>query len=360
MKSLIKFHGKDNLFISPLSLFSTLVTVYAGSSSSTEDEMIHLLQLKEMSESQVETAFRDVLHTLLFDAGRQNSLKMLNAILIDRDLNVSSAFVDKIRTYYNAYLEKVGFTTEPAYVLSWTNELVNWWTQGLIPSLLENPLDPLTKLLLINVIYFKGKWSETFNPVNTYQHNFRNHDGTVTRVPMMKQIGSFNYHCESVKYRACAIEQLYAGRSLSFLTIIPTNGTDLTGLERHLSSGLMHEMISGLGEASLELSMPRFSASGSYDLLKPLEDLGMKAAFSPQSADLSRMGNSKELFVKEAKHKTVIQVTEEGTIAAAATVAEIGTRKRSHRFIIDRPFLFLIRDLRTDAILFLGRINSLP
>ena len=359
-KALIKFHGTENIFISPLSLFSTLVTVYAGSSSSTEDEMISLLQLKTMTESQIQTAFRDVLHSLLYDVGKKNNLKLLNAIFIDKELNVSSSYVDKIRTYYNAYLEKVGFTTEPAYVTSWANDFVSWWTHGLIPSLLDSPLDPLTRLLLINVIYFKGAWAEPFNPTLTNdQTSFRNFDRSISKVAMMRSTSTINYHCDYNQVKACFIEKLYSGGSLSFLAITPTNGTDLAHIESILGTQTMNEMLGQLQDATIELGLPRFSVSGSYDLLKPLEFLGMKAAFSPKKADLSKMGNSKELFVKEAKHKTVLQVTEEGTLAAGATVAEIGTRKRSPRIIIDRPFLFLIRDLRTDAILFLGRINSL-
>ncbi|XP_015791603.1 leukocyte elastase inhibitor [Tetranychus urticae] len=358
-KALNKFHGNENILISPLSLFSTLVTVYAGSSASTEDEMISLLQLRTMTEAQIQTAFRDVLHSLLNDVGKKNSLKLLNAIFIDKDYNVSTSYVDKVRTYYNAYLEKVGFSTEPTYVVKWANELVSWWTQGLIPNLLDS-LDPLTRLLLINVIYFKGVWSAPFNQALTNEQAvFRNFDQTKSIIPMMRSISSINYHCDYVNVQACVVEKLYSGGSISFLVITPTNGTDLKPLEAALGSQLMYELISQLQENTVELGLPRFSLSGSYDLLKPLEYLGMKAAFSPKKADLSKMGNSKELFVKEAKHKTVLQVTEEGTLAAGATVAEIGTRKRSPRIIIDRPFIFLIRDLKTDAILFLGRVNSL-
>ncbi|XP_053202813.1 serpin B9-like [Panonychus citri] len=360
-KALNKFHGNENIFISPLSLFSTLVTVYAGSSSSTEDEMISLLQLKTMTENQIQTAFRDVLHTLLYDIGKKNNLKLLNGIFIDKELNVSSAYVDKVRIYYNACVEKVGFTTEPAYVTSWANDFVSWWTHGLIPSLLDSTLDPLTRLLLINVIYFKGAWAEPFNPTLTSEQNsFHNFDGSTSKVPLMRSTSTINYHCDHNQVKACFIEKLYSTGSLSFLAITPTNGTDLSHIESILGTQTMTEMLGQLQDATVELGLPRFSVSGSYDLLKPLEYLGMKAAFSPKKADLSKMGNSKELFVKEAKHKTVLQVTEEGTLAAGATVAEIGTRKRSPRLIIDRPFIFLIRDLRTEAILFLGRINSLP
>ena len=354
---MIRIDGNKNIFISPISLFSTLVTVYAGSSTKTEEEMIHLLKLKNMSEEQVQQAFRSIMHTLLYETGKENELKMLNAILLDRNLNVSKKFTEKIRSYYNAYLEKVGFSSEPEYVVNWTNHLVNWWTNGHIQTLLNNQPDPLTKILLINAIYFKGKWLQVFNLDETFNDNFKNIDGSLSQIPFMRLISNFNYNCN---YRFCAIEIPYSGELLSFMILLPGNGYSFSDFEKSLNQETINSALESFRTTTLEVIMPKFSMRANYDLLRALQEMGMKAAFSPERADLSRMGENKELFVKQAKHKTSIQVTEEGSVAAAATIAEIGSRKKFQRFVVDKPFIFLIRDIKTNMIIFLGKINYLP
>lgn len=347
---------EHNIFISPVSLFSTLITVYAGSSTKTEEEMIYLLKLKNMSESQVQRAFRDIMHVLLYDIGKENNLKMLNAILLDKSLNISKKFTEKIRTYYNAYLEKVGFSSEPEYVVDWTNHLVNWWTEGQIPTLLSNQPDPLTKVLLINAIYFKGRWLQVFNLEDTADDTFKNRDGKTVQVPFMKLVSNFNYHCNQ---RFCAIELPYSGGLLSFIIIVPASDVTLEDIEQNFNQEMADKIVESFRVKTVELIMPKFSIRANYDLIKVLQDMGMKAAFSPENADLSRMGDNKELFVKQAKHKTAIQVNEEGTVAAAATIAEIGSRKQFKRFHVNKPFIFMIRDVKTNIIVFLGRVNYL-
>lgn len=352
-------NSHSNMLISPISLFSTLITVYAGSSSDTHNEMINLLQLKGMTQSQVERAFREVMHQLIVGIGQQNKVKILNAILVDKNMNISTRFTDRIRVYYNAYLEKVGFNSEPEYVMNWTNELVNWWTEGLIDKVLTKNPDPLTRMMLINAIFFKGKWMNPFNPQMNYLADFYNWDSSRSKIEMMKNVAKYNHHCDYGKHNVCAVELPYNGQSLSFVIIYPNNVTrNIQSIESQMDSDMISDLMAGLTESTIELIIPKFTLSRQYDLLAPLEDLGMRSAFSPQSADFSQMGDSKELFVREAKHKTVIKIDELGTIAAASTVAEIGTRKRSNRIIIDRPFLFLIRELRTEVILFMGKIET--
>lgn len=359
-KALIKSNPEENIFFSPLTLFSTLITMYSGASGQTAQELREALGLGALADQDIEEGFRDLIHSLQKDIGDKNSLKMLNALFADKQANISTKYTDKVRTYFNAYLEKVGFASEPEYVLDWVNKLVSWWTEGHIANLLTSPPDALTKLLLVNAIFFKGRWSETFDPRFTANETFTSASGIESQVPMMKLTSAHQAFCDNTTHQACALELLYSGGALSFLVLMPAEGVELSTLENSLTPQMMYYMISQLEERTLELALPKLSLMTSYELQKPLTSLGIDAAFVETKADFSRMGNSSGLFVNEVTHKNVLELSEEGTLAAGAAFATIINRRKPPRFYVDRPFLFLIRDLRTDAIVFFGRVVSLP
>lgn len=363
-KVLMASNPQRNVFFSPLTLYSTLITILTGASGQTSSELSQALGLVNFTETDIQEGFRDVLHSIQKDAGEANKLNMLNALFVDKTSNISTKYTDRVRTYFNAYLEKVGFASEPDYVLEWVNKLVSWWTEGHIKTLLDSPPDALTKLLIVNAIFFRGKWAETFDSRFTSIETFTNADGSRHSVEMMKRSERIQVYCGNSTYIAdqiCAFELLYSGGNLSFLVILPASGTDLSKLQDALSPQMMYDMISRLEERTYELGLPKLTLSTSYDLRDSLRALGMKSAFEPAAADLTRMSaNSTGLFVSELTHKNVLEISEEGTIAASAAFASIGNRRKPPRLYVDRPFLLLVRDLKTDAILFLGRVNSLP
>ncbi|RWS10764.1 serpin B6-like protein, partial [Dinothrombium tinctorium] len=357
VNSLIKYSGNKNIFIAPLSLFSTLITLYSASSKQTNDEIVYVLNLQNLDEDDIQNGFRSLLHNLLYETGPDTTLKILNALLVDNKVNISKQYTDRIRTYYNAYLEKVGFSSEPDYVLQWTNQLVSWWTDGLIPTLLTREPHPTTKLLLMNAIYFKSKWAEVFNPKYTTEKTFTNQDKSESKVPMMLINSKFRMFCDNETLNFCAVDIPYTGHRMAFTIFLPMNGIDLSFLDKNLNTETLKLTLSSLETRSLELGLPRMSLNTNYNLHKPLEDLGMKTAFSSDKANFSKIGtNNGQLFVKEAKHKTVLEVNEEGTVAAAATYAVIGNRQSPQRLYVNHPFIFIIRDIKTGTILFHGRI----
>lgn len=338
--------------------------MYTGAAGRTRSQLSSALGLDQLSDAQIEHAFRDILHSLEKDSlAGQNTLKLLNALFIDKQTKVTTAFTDKARTYFNAYLEKVAFHAEPDYVQDWVNKLVAWWTDHRIDRLLDHAPDPLTKLLLANAVFFRGKWAHTFEKRFTSLEPFTDASGRQTQVPMMKRTDSYQVFCDNSTHHTCAVELLYAGDALSFLVLQPASGHDLTALDESLDTQTMYETISRLEERTVELGLPRFTMSTSYDLHEPLRALGVADAFVPADADFSRMTNATggaNLFVSQLTHKNVIEVTEEGTVAAGAAFAAIGNRRKPMRLWVDKGFIFLIRDLRTDAILFLGRVAQLP
>lgn len=350
---------KKNILLSPISLFSTLLIVFSGSSSSTKNEMINLLLLKGMTQDQIDENFRSLMHDLLKLSGEKNILKSYSGIFVDKKVKVTPEFIHKIRTYYMGEFDNVDFVSDPVRIMDGINKDVYAQTNGAINQILEQPPDPLTKMILVNAFFFKGIWNRPFMPQFTTKMPFINADGSVNQVDTMFQTGPFMFNCDHEIHHACAAELLYSSGKLSFVAILPDNQTDFDGKSR-MDLNMINDIIDGLSETILEFAMPRLSLEAQYDLLKPLEYLGMKAAFSPQSANFSQMSGSKELFVRQARHKTVLQIDEEGSRAAASTIAEIGTRRRAPQFILNRPFLFLIRDTRTNMILFMGKVNFIP
>lgn len=177
---------------------------------------------------------------------------------------------------------------------------------------------------------------------------------------MMKITTKMFIYCHKIT-EICAIELLYSGGALGFLILIPRHHSDLNFVESNLSPEFIQMLLNRLEERTIEFGLPRFEISGDYNLQVVLESMGIKSMFSSEQADLSQMGSDeRNLFVKDVHHKSLLKVTEEGTLASGATVAVIGNRIGSPRFFIDKPFLFLIRDLRTNVILFMGRILSFP
>jgi len=335
-QTLSKLRSHENILFSPFNLFSNLMIIYSSASSSTLQEMIQILKLpKSQARLKIENDYFNLLESLLNNIDHSNNtLLFFNGLLIDENLSIDSHLLTKIKEKYHGSIESVKFSSKLNDLMNWTNQLIHKTTHGLISQLMTSPPEPLTKLLLINAIYLKGSWAESFNPLYTLNSKFYNYDGTVSRIPMMKKISSFNYNCDSENLKMCSIE---LSLNLETLNLI----------------------VSDLMETTIELLLPKFIINTNYQLLKPLQKMGMVTAFSSRLADFSKLSPDHDLVLNQISHAATLEVSEEGTIAAGATLAEIGTRKRSQRLIIDRPFLFIIREVITEVVLFLGRVNSL-
>jgi len=360
-QTLSKLRSHENILFSPFNLFSNLMIIYSSASSSTLQEMIQILKLpKSQARLKIENDYFNLLESLLNNIDHSNNtLLFFNGLLIDENLSIDSHLLTKIKEKYHGSIESVKFSSKLNDLMNWTNQLIHKTTHGLISQLMTSPPEPLTKLLLINAIYLKGSWAESFNPLYTLNSKFYNYDGTVSRIPMMKKISSFNYNCDSENLKMCSIELLLLNRKLSFILIIPEKNVSLDSIQSSLNLETLNLIVSDLMETTIELLLPKFIINTNYQLLKPLQKMGMVTAFSSRLADFSKLSPDHDLVLNQISHAATLEVSEEGTIAAGATLAEIGTRKRSQRLIIDRPFLFIIREVITEVVLFLGRVNSL-
>jgi len=230
----------------------------------------------------------------------------------------------------------------------WVAEQTENRIEDLIPP---GCLDSLTRLVLVNAIYFNAKWKEVFDDELTADGTFTKPDGGSVTVPMMVQPKSMAYGAGEGWQ---AVELPYDGDELSMVVIVPD---DIASFESQLDAGLIDDVFAALGSDYATFTMPRFSIDGaSFSLKQILTDLGMPVAFDSASADFSGMDGTHQLFIGDVLHQAFVSVDEYGTEAAAATAVVMEGSGMPKHLDADKPFIFLIRDIQTDSVLFIGRI----
>ena len=240
-------------------------------------------------------------------------------------------------------------------------QTINDWvadqTEDKIKDLIpEGALNPMTRLVLTNAIYFNAAWLLPFEEDATEDDSFDLLDGSEVQVPMMRQTESFDY-LKAENFQA--IELFYEGRALSMVILLPDE-EQFTAFEESLDSAQLQSILDQLTVQRLDLSMPKFKVDSAFGLADILVAMGMPDAFDVVKADFSGMTGQPDLFITDVVHKAYVNVNEEGTEAAAATGVVMGLKSMpvGEPIVVkvDRPFLFLIRDSQTGAVLFLGRV----
>jgi len=351
-----------NLFYSPYSISVALAMTYGGARSETEEQMADAMSFI-LSQENLHPAFNALALELASRGegaeGKDDEgfrLNIVNAIWGQKDYVFLDDFLDLLAVNYGAGLRVLDFinATEESRVT--INDWVSDQTEGRIEDLIpQGMLTPLARLVLTNAIYFNAAWAEPFNEDATQEGTFYLLDGSEMTVPMMRQTESFGY-AEGDGYRAVALP--YDGREFSMVILLPDSG-QFDAFETALDAEQVDGIIGSLGYRQVSLSMPRFEFDSSFSLQEALSVMGMPIAFST-SADFSGMtDNPERLFISDVVHKAFVSVDEEGTEAAAATAVIVGATamppSETVEVTIDRPFIFLIRDIETGAILFVGR-----
>ncbi|MFH1502605.1 MAG: serpin family protein [Candidatus Eisenbacteria bacterium] len=367
-----------NIFLSPHSISTALGMTYAGARARTADQMASALRLPSLAVDastapQASDEYRALLAqafgSLSSSVGSESSsgghvLAEANALWGHEGHPFLDTFLSLNRDGFGAGLSRLDFEGDVEGARQTINAWVEEKTQGKIEDLIRRgDLDPLVRIVLTNAVYFKGRWAEQFDAGSTRDAAFHrepgNPDMDVT-VPMMARKGEYGY--ARVEGQGIAVAELpYEGGGASMLVILPDEGAPggLKALEERLDRGSLDEWVSQLGKREILLSLPRFDMTwGTENIIPELEALGMVDLFS-DGADLSGIDGTQELYVSRVLHKAFVEVNEEGTEAAAAT-AVIGRLKASMplEFRADRPFLFLIRDVETGSILFMGRVTD--
>lgn len=347
-----------NLFISPLSIGTAFAMAAAGARGETLAEIGKVLRFRA-SGDELARSWSGFLADLdeRAKAGKYQ-WSAANRIWIEKNFTLGKDFVKTMKKSYDAAVKQVDFSGDPEGARGDINDWVAQQTGGRITGLVPGgAVTSATSLVLTNAVYFMGSWEHPFDEKSTTQAEFSISPVRKATVPMMRKTAS----CQHAEYDDLAVISLpykteaKKDAGLSMLVLLPKKAAGLADIEKKMSAAALARWTSGMAAHEVAVELPRFEVTSSTGLSEQLKAMGMKAAFTPD-ADFS--GMAPKLFISEAFHKAYVSVNEKGTEAAAATailmVRANGGKKYSFR--ADHPFLFAIRDDRTGAILFIGRV----
>jgi serpin B len=351
---------EGNLFFSPLSAHTALAMTSTGARGKTRDEMLKVLHLPDDDRM---LASGD-LARFYTHPRPEFELSIANALWGQKGFPWRPEWLDMQNARFGAGFHEADFRADPDLERQRINQWVEEQTRERIKELLENGvIDGMTRMVLANAVYFKGEWENHFDPRWTHNADFTLADGTKVKTPMMHRQSGFRHYYESSETARHSAElQLaevpYRGGELSMVIVLPGKHDGLPTLEKRINPNALAEWLKNAVEAGrlMELVLPKFRLETAVMKLKePLQKLGMVDAFDKR-ADFSAMGGTPgELHISAVEHQAFVDVNEMGTEAAAAT-SPIAKGGEAIDFRADRPFLFLIRDVRHGTILFMGRV----
>lgn len=350
-----------NLFYSPYSISLALAMTYAGARGDTARQMAEALHFT-LPPDRLHPAFNSLDQTLALRGegargkdGQGFRLHIANALWGQADYAFLDEFLDTLAENYGAGMRLVDFAdseTARATINRWVSDQ----TEERIKELLaRGAVDAATRLVLTNAIYFNAAWAVPFEESATADGTFHGLAGDTT-VPMMRQTEWLGY-AEGPGYQV--VEIPYDGYELAMTVLLPEAGA-FEAFEQELDAGRLEEMLRGLERREVALTFPRFELETQLGLVDALAALGMPDAFTG-AADFSGMTGNRGLFIGDVVHKAFVSVDEAGTEAAAATAVAMVTSaavepEKPVQVVVDRPFIALIRDLETGAVLFMGRM----
>jgi serpin B len=322
----------------------------------------------DSGQTNVHSGFRALMDRIS-DLQRWNRIKLItaNSLWGQKNYPFNDAFLNLVNNDYNAEARCVDFAKASEAARNDINSWIKHATDGKIQDLIrEGQIEPLTRLMLCNAVYFKGKWQTQFKTSDTRDGPFYISSSQTVTVPMMSLKARFRT-ARSDDGSLKLLEMPYIGDDLSMIILMPrdarewgvTNEATLLDIEAELTPENLRAWLANLDKAAAYekiISVPRFATTQSFNLSDQLKSMGMPSAFDMDKADFSGMDGTRELYISAVLHKAFVEVNEEGTEAAAATSVIITLRGIPERFIADHPFIFLIRDKGSGAILFMGRM----
>ncbi len=359
-----------NLFYSPHSISLALAMTYAGAGGQTASQMATTLRFS-LPQDRLHAGF-NALDLELASRGEGDEdgegfrLNVVNAVWGQQGHPFQEAFLDVLAESYGAGVRQADFVAAPEESRLAINDWVAENTEDRIRDLIPpDVINPLTRMVLTNAIYFNASWSYPFVEANTRQRPFHLLDGSAVDVPMMKTEEEFLYAAGD-GYQA--VDLPYAGDELSMTVIVPDRGR-FREFEDSLDSVLVDRIMAGLEFRYVALDLPKFEFESQFRLGETLRSMGMSDAFDSAASDFSGMdgrsclsGDPECLYIREVVHKAFVSVDEAGTEAAAATAVMMQAESAPPSpvsVMVDRPFIFLIRDRETGAVLFAGRVERI-
>jgi len=343
----------SNVFISPLSISMALGMTYNGAAESTEEAMRTTLEFGDLSMDEINESYKSLIE-LLMGIDSDVEFNIANSIWYRNDWTFKEDFFERCNEYFDARVSGLDFSQNEA-----AKDTMNNWvdenTNGKIEEIVDyvNPLEDV--MFLINAIYFKGNWTYRFNEEDTKDGVFHLSGGGSKVCKMMQIESDFKYFADSLLQ---VIDIPYGNGNYSMVVILPSSGVNIDDLIAELTQEKWEEWMSGFSKDTLTLLLPKFKLEYKIEdkLEEVLTDMGMGIAFDDLGADFTGMYEPGGIFIDRIIHKTFLEVDEEGTEAAAATVVDMGYTSIGLTMYVNRPFIFAIRENHSGTILFMGKI----
>jgi serpin B len=338
--------ASGNIAIAPTSLSLALQIAYNGAAGTTQQAMAQALQLGSLTIQQLNDDNAALQAQLILNSS-SSQLTIANSLWTNPNIAVVPAFIQANQTYYGAALGSLAGA--PGNVNQWVSQETN----GLITDILPPGNYSQAAAVIANVVYFAGSWHYSFQASQTTPQPFTLGDGSQTTVQMMHQLMPFAY-LQGAAFQAVRLPYGTAG-SLSMLVVLPTAGTDINTFVSGITPAAVDSWESQMQTAYGNVALPRFSTSFSQSLQSALTTLGMGVAFVRGEADFS--GIASGAYISSVAHATVVDVDENGTVAAGATTVTLTTETvpvAQFTIAMDHPFFYAIRDDKTGDLLFVG------
>jgi serpin B len=349
-REIVRQEQNKNVFISPLSVSMALGMTYNGANGSTETAMRQTLEFGDMTLEEINSSYKSLIE-LLSQLDPKVKFQLANSIWYRQEYAFEPEFINLNQTYFNAVVRGLDFNDPDAA------RTINGWveqnTNGKIKQIVDDPIAWETVMFLINAIYFKGIWTYQFDPQQTQDDQFNLLDGSKKSCKMMNLKADLPYFANA---QFQAVDLPYGDGDFSMTILLPSPQTPINALIADLQHENWQLWAKSFSKQAGSLALPKFLLEYDLTLNDVLKALGMAIAFSGQ-ADFTKMHKQGGLFISKVKHKTFVEVNEEGTEAAAVTSVEIG-RTSVGGFVmrVDRPFVFVIRENYSGTILFIGKI----
>jgi serine protease inhibitor len=342
----------SNAFLSPLSASMALGMALNGANGATWDSMQATLRLSGLTEAEINQGYKDLI-ALLLSLDASTEMRIANSMWAHQSLSLEPAFIDAGNTFFDAEVSTLDFASPTAVIT--INDWVSQKTNKRIPTLLDE-ISPEEVLFLINAIYFKGSWRDAFERDETRPGPFYTATGATRTAQLMSQKDTLRYY-ETPEYQAADL--LYGNGAFAMTVLLPQPGHTPAELLAGLNLETWKELAGRFHPQDMQFSLPRFRLEYSRQLKNDLTTLGMGIAFDRTRADFYRIADVRpdRLFITRVDQKTFVEVNEEGTEAAAATAVGVGQTSAPPSMVVDRPFIFAIRERLSGTMVFLGVMN---
>ncbi|KAL2092536.1 hypothetical protein ACEWY4_012334 [Coilia grayii] len=346
----------DNILFAPAGISIAMGMMALGVGPRTQEQLYEALGFAEFvnasthyNNATVHKLFRKLTHRL-FRRNFGYTLRSVNDLYLRQDVSINDPFRADVKAYYFAEPQSVDFADQA--FLKKANNRIQKLTKGLIKEPLKS-VDPNMVLMLLNYLYFKGTWEMKFPKEQTHYRNFRVSEKQQVRVAMMQNKGSYQAATDN-ELQVDVLVLPYTG-NISMLVAIPQKLSGMRNLEQEISPTVVNKWLSNMTNRTREVVFPRFNLKQNYDLIAHMKEMGLTELFT--EGDFTPI-TAEKIAINWFQHQGTITVNEEGTEAAALTQVGFMPLSTQTRFIVDRPFLFLIYEHRTDCLVFMGRVAN--